>query len=70
MNKQISKGKWKEIKGKIRENWGDISDDELEKTKGNIDQILGKIQNKYGNSIEDSKKKLNSILSNINERLS
>ena len=40
MNKQINKGKWREVKGLIRESWGDITEDELEKTNGNIDQYL------------------------------
>ena len=70
MNNQISKGKWKEIKGKIREQWGDLSDDELERTKGNMDQIAGKIQQKYGESIDMSKRKLNTILGHINDKLS
>lgn len=70
MNKQTSKGKWRELKGKIREQWGNISDDELEKTQGNIDQIAGKIQTKYGESIDGTRKKLNTILGEINKSIS
>ena len=58
------------FKGKIREQWGDLSDDELEKTKGNMDQIAGKVQQKYGESIDGAKKKLNNLLGHINQTLS
>lgn len=70
MSEQISRGRWRELKGKIREQWGDISEDELEKTKGNIDQIAGKIQKKYGESVDGARRKLNSILGQVNKSIS
>lgn len=70
MNNQISEGKWKEIKGEIRKNWGEISLDELEKTRGNLDKIAGKIQKKYGESIDEVRKKINSLLGHVNNNLS
>lgn len=70
MENQIRKGKWREFKGQIREEWGRISDDELEKTKGNMDQIAGKIQQKYGETLKDAKIKLNRFADKFNEKLS
>ncbi len=44
MNQSQMAGKWKEIKGEIRKAWGELTDDEVEQTKGNMESISGLIQ--------------------------
>jgi uncharacterized protein YjbJ (UPF0337 family) len=61
-NEEVLKGKWNEIKGEIRTQWGKMSDDELEKSSGNITSIAGLIQQRYGMKKEEVQEKLNSIL--------
>ena len=39
MNEQILKGRWTELKGKAKEKWGRLSNDELEQIDGNVDQL-------------------------------
>lgn len=41
-------GNWKQIKGKIKEQWGELTDDDLDQIAGNRDQLEGKIQERYG----------------------
>ncbi|MGA7615959.1 MAG: CsbD family protein [Thermoanaerobaculia bacterium] len=41
-------GNWNEFKGRMREKWGDLSDDELERMAGHRDRIVGTIQQRYG----------------------
>jgi uncharacterized protein YjbJ (UPF0337 family) len=41
-------GNWKQMKGKIKEKWGDLTDDDLAQINGNRDQLEGKIQDRYG----------------------
>ena len=41
-------GNWKQLKGKIKEQWGRLTDDELDVIAGNRDQLEGKIQERYG----------------------
>ena len=41
-------GNWKQVKGKLRETWGELTDDELEQIAGRRDVLLGKIQERYG----------------------
>ncbi|QWK81493.1 CsbD family protein [Ochrobactrum sp. BTU1] len=41
-------GNWKQFKGKIKEKWGDLTDDDLDKIAGKRDQLEGKIQERYG----------------------
>jgi uncharacterized protein YjbJ (UPF0337 family) len=41
-------GNWKQLKGKIKEQWGNLTDDDLDKIAGKRDQLEGKIQERYG----------------------
>ena len=69
MNNQVAEGKWKVLKGKIRAEWGDLTEDELDKTKGNLDQIAGKIQTKYGDTLDGAQKKLNGLLEAMSQKM-
>lgn len=54
MDWNIIEGKWKEPKGKAREEWGDLTDDELEQVGGKRDKLVGKLQQKYGTAPDDA----------------
>jgi uncharacterized protein YjbJ (UPF0337 family) len=48
VNQQVIKGSWNQIKGKLRERWGQITEDDLEEARGNADQLVGLIQQRTG----------------------
>ncbi len=48
MNRDILSGQWTQLKGKIRERWGKLTDDDLDKIAGKRDQLIGTLQEKYG----------------------
>ncbi|MEL6549469.1 MAG: CsbD family protein [Pseudomonadota bacterium] len=48
MTADAFKGKWKEMKGKLRTEFGELTDDELEAVKGDREQLEGLIQKRYG----------------------
>lgn len=50
MNKDILKGNWKQIRGRVKQAWGRITDDELDEINGLKDQLIGKVQKHYGYS--------------------
>ncbi|MGC1951887.1 MAG: CsbD family protein [Gammaproteobacteria bacterium] len=58
-------GNWKQFKGKVRETWGKLSDDELEEIAGKRDNLLGKIQEKYGIAQDEAEKRLREFEKNI-----
>ena len=41
-------GNWKQVKGKVKEQWGNLTDDDLTAIAGKRDQLEGKIQERYG----------------------
>jgi uncharacterized protein YjbJ (UPF0337 family) len=58
MNRDQIEGKWKQLTGKVKEQWGDLTDDEIAEAEGNRDQLAGKIQEKYGGSKEEIRRRL------------
>ena len=51
-------GKWKQMKGLIRREWGKLTDDDLEHVAGNRERLAGKIQERYGIRKEEAQKRL------------
>ena len=47
---------WMQVKGKVKEKWGKLTDDELDKMNGRRDQLEGKIQERYGIAKDQAKK--------------
>jgi uncharacterized protein YjbJ (UPF0337 family) len=48
VNSDQLKGKWKQMKGSVKERWGKLTDDDLDVIDGQRDQLIGKIQERYG----------------------
>lgn len=48
MNWDRIEGNWKQLKGKVKAKWGDLTDDSLDEIGGRRDQLVGKIQESYG----------------------
>jgi len=59
MNQDIFEGKWKEMRGQIKEWWGKLTDDDLEQVGGKADQMIGLLQQKYGYTKEHAEKEFN-----------
>ena len=51
-------GKWDQMRGRVKETWGDVTDDELDQTEGKWDQVVGKIKEKTGESMDAIQEKL------------
>ncbi len=62
MNWDQIEGKWKQYRGLIREKWGKLTDDDLDKINGRRDQLVGRIQERYGISREEVHKQIDAFL--------
>jgi uncharacterized protein YjbJ (UPF0337 family) len=58
MNSDQLKGKWKQVKGSVKEKWGKLTDDDLDMIAGQHEQLLGKIQERYGITKEEATKQV------------
>ena len=48
MNQDTLKGQWMQLKGKARQQWGKLTDDDLDQIEGNTEKLAGKLQERYG----------------------
>lgn len=58
MNNDRLEGNWLQFKGKVKEQWGKLTDDDLDVILGKRDQLLGKIQERHGLTKEAAEKQL------------
>ena len=56
MNDDTFKGQWMQLKGKIREQWGKLTDDDVDQIQGRSEQLIGKLQNRYGIAREEAQR--------------
>jgi uncharacterized protein YjbJ (UPF0337 family) len=61
MNQDQIQGKFDQLKGKIKETWGRLSDDDIALANGKRDQFLGKLKETYGLTVEDAQKRLSEL---------
>lgn len=52
-------GRWDQLKGKVKQVWGDITDDDLDVAEGNYDELVGRIKERTGETAEEIEGKLN-----------
>lgn len=62
MNEDILQGQWKQLRGKVKEWWSVLTDDELDKIDGRRDRLIGKLQEKYGFTKEQAARELDDHL--------
>ena len=51
-------GNWKQAKGKVKEKWGNLTDDDLTAIRGRRDQLIGRIQERYGIAKQEAEKQV------------
>jgi uncharacterized protein YjbJ (UPF0337 family) len=58
MNKDQLQGKWLQIKGAVKEQWGKLTDDDLDQVNGNLERLVGVVQERYGYARERAAKEV------------
>jgi uncharacterized protein YjbJ (UPF0337 family) len=58
MNWDIAAGNWKTFKGKVKEQWGKLTDDDLTRIEGKREQLLGVVQQRYGVAKDEAERQI------------
>ena len=61
MNRDQWAGKWKQLRGHVKKEWGKLTDDDLDRAQGDMDILIGKIQEQYGTSREAIERRLDTM---------
>ena len=64
ISEKVLHGRWNELKGQLREQWGQLTDDDLQRNHGNVDQLVGFIQRKTGETRQAVEEYLDQALEN------
>ena len=58
MNRDRIEGNWQQLKGKVKQQWAKLTDDDLTAIEGSRDELLGRIQERYGIAREEAERQL------------
>lgn len=62
MNKDILQGKRRELKGLVKEQWGKLTDDDLDRIEGQAERLVGLLQQRYGDAKEKAEQEYTRIM--------
>ena len=68
MNWDKVSGQWKQLKGKAKEKWGDLTDDDLDQVEGKRDQLVGRIQQRYGIAKDEAERRVDQWANELDQR--
>jgi uncharacterized protein YjbJ (UPF0337 family) len=67
MNRDTLSGQWKQLRGKAREQWGKLTDDDLDQIGGKAEQLVGRVQERYGVARDEASRQVDRWLMDIDE---
>jgi uncharacterized protein YjbJ (UPF0337 family) len=62
MNDDTLKGKWMQLKGEVRRQWGKLTDDDVAQVQGNTEKLIGKLQERYGYARDQAEREVNTFV--------
>ena len=62
MNWDRIEGNWKQFKGKVQQQWGALTDDDLDKVNGKREELAGRLQERYGKSKDEAEREVDEWL--------
>jgi uncharacterized protein YjbJ (UPF0337 family) len=62
MNRDIIQGNWKQLKGKVQQQWGKLTDDDLDVIEGQRQELVGRVQERYGVAKTEAERQVDDFL--------
>jgi uncharacterized protein YjbJ (UPF0337 family) len=66
VNNEQMAGAWRQIRGKVKAQWGKLTDDDLKQLEGNAEQLAGKLQQRYGLARAEAERQVQEFRRQIN----
>jgi uncharacterized protein YjbJ (UPF0337 family) len=67
-NKDVLAGKWTQLRGKVKQTWGKLTDNDLDRISGRFEEIVGLVQERYGYSREKAEKEVTHFIEQIDRK--
>ncbi|MFT4045435.1 MAG: CsbD family protein [Solimonas sp.] len=67
MNRTTLKGQWKQVKGRAKETWGKLTDDDLLRIEGSAERLAGLVQGRYGVTRDEAGRQIDRFLSGLDD---
>ncbi len=68
VDKNVLAGKWKRVRGKVREEWGKLTKHDLERAKGRVEQLVGRVQEGYGSTRLRAKREVEGFVKQVKSK--
>ena len=65
-NRDVLAGQWKQIRGQVKQTWGKLTDNDLERISGRYEEIVGLVQERYGYARDKAEKEVTTFLEQFN----
>jgi uncharacterized protein YjbJ (UPF0337 family) len=62
MDENILKGKWHQLKGEVKSQWGKLTDDDLDRAEGDAEKLIGRVQERYGYQRDEAKREVDDFV--------
>ena len=67
-NRDVLTGNWKQMRGKVKQTWGKLTDNDLTRIDGRFDELAGLVQERYGYTREKAEKEVTNFIEKMNPR--
>lgn len=67
MNADVLAGKWKQVQGEVKKQWGKLTDDDLAIVEGQKDKLVGLVQERYGYAHEQAEREVDEFIQKLSE---
>ena len=68
MNRDQIQGKWSEIKGEVKRQWGELTDDDFKYAEGDLEKLWGRVQQRYGEKKEGLRAEFDRLIERISPK--
>jgi len=65
MNRDTLEGQWAQFKGRARQQWGKLTDDDLDQVRGKAEELAGKVQERYGVARDEASRQVDTWLRDL-----